>query len=186
MPVGSVDGSVLDGIAAVQHLAVTGIYAHMRDFRCIIGAFKEYQIARLRLFSADRRTDIIDALGGQATHVAYAGCGVHIADESGTVENRRMGWNRPIHTACRYIFLLLRRSPALCLRKSRAHCHKRVLFRWTNKNTGYTFPPDKKIRCADVDRWCFRCFPTVAIMSPVVTSCPALTWRLRQCAYKVL
>ena len=70
----------------MQHLAVTGIYAHMRDFRCIIGAFKEYQIARLRLFSADRRTDIIDALGGQTAHVADAGCGIHITDESGTVE----------------------------------------------------------------------------------------------------
>ena len=70
----------------MQHLAVTGIYAHMGDFRCIIGAFKEYQIARLRLFSADRRTDIIDALGSQSAHVADTGCGIHIADESGTVE----------------------------------------------------------------------------------------------------
>lgn len=70
----------------MKHLAVTGIYAHMGDFGCIIGAFEEDKIARLRLFSADRRTDIIDALSSQSAHVADTGRSIHIADESGTVE----------------------------------------------------------------------------------------------------
>ena len=53
----------------MQHLAVTGIYAHMGDFGCIIGAFKEYQIARLGLIPRDGGT--VGVLHVSTAAVAY-------------------------------------------------------------------------------------------------------------------
>ena len=47
LPVGRVDGCVLDGIAAVQHHIVTDINAHMGHAGGVVGSFEEDEITGL-------------------------------------------------------------------------------------------------------------------------------------------
>ena len=86
LPVGSVDGCVLDGIAAVQHHIVAHIDAHMGNARCVVCADKEDKIPRLHIGAGNRRTDIVKSLRTQPPGVDKSAVCEDIADESRTVK----------------------------------------------------------------------------------------------------
>ena len=86
LPVGSVDGCVLDGIAAVQHHIVAHIDAHMGHARRVIGANKKDEIPRLRVGTGNRRADIVKPLRTQPSSIDKPAVREDIADESRTVK----------------------------------------------------------------------------------------------------
>ena len=86
LPIGSVDGCVLDGIAAVQHHIVAHIDAHMGHARRVISADKEDEIPRLHIGAGNRRTDIVKPLRTQPPGVDKSAVCENITDESRTVK----------------------------------------------------------------------------------------------------
>ena len=62
LPIGSVDRRVLNGIATVQHHAITDINAHMGNAGSVVCAGKEDKITGLCIRSGNGSTDIVKPL----------------------------------------------------------------------------------------------------------------------------
>ena len=67
LPVNSIDICIGNGITTVDHHGVSCINAHMRHAGGIIGADKEHQITGTGIASGNRGTDVVEALGAQAS-----------------------------------------------------------------------------------------------------------------------
>lgn len=82
LPIGSVDGRILNGIAAVEHYTVTDINADMRNAGSIVCADKEDKIARLRVAVGNRGTDIVKPLSAKPPGVDQPAIGEDIRDKA--------------------------------------------------------------------------------------------------------
>src|SRR5574344_323829 len=80
LPVSRIDRCVLDRVTTVDHLSVTGINPHMgHRFPGIVRSGKENNVPCPGLFRCYRRTDVVNSLCRQPSHVADSGIGKHIA-----------------------------------------------------------------------------------------------------------
>ena len=86
LPVIRVDIHIPDRVAAVQHFPASCIDTYMGNTRCVIGAYKENEIAGLGIGSGYRGTGIEKPLGAGSSHIPDTTCGHRPADEAGTVE----------------------------------------------------------------------------------------------------
>ena len=87
LPIGRVDGCVLNGVAAVEHHVVSHIDAHMGRAGGIIGALEEHQITRSDIGGGHPRTELAQPLRAQPAEApAHAAVVVDIADKAGAVE----------------------------------------------------------------------------------------------------
>lgn len=87
LPVGCVNGCVLNRVAAVDHLPVADIDADMADrTSAVVSPGKEDNVTWLCICGADRGTDIIDALRGTSSHVVDAGIGKYIGNKAAAVK----------------------------------------------------------------------------------------------------
>lgn len=82
LPIGSVDGRILNGIAAVEHYTVTDINADMRNAGSIVCTDKEDKIARLCVAAGDRSTNIVKPLSAQPSGVDQPTIGKNIRDKA--------------------------------------------------------------------------------------------------------
>ena len=62
LPIGRVDGCVLNGIAAVDHDSITNINADVGHAGGVIGADEKHKVAGLCLLRCDGGTDVIKPL----------------------------------------------------------------------------------------------------------------------------
>ena len=69
LPVGCIDGRVLDRLAAVDHHAVTDIDGHMGGSRGVIGALEEDQVSGLGFASGDDGADVFQAIRSKSPDV---------------------------------------------------------------------------------------------------------------------
>jgi hypothetical protein len=59
LPIGSVDGRVLNGIAAVQHDSIPDINAYMGNAGSVVCSGEEDEITGLRICSGNGSADIV-------------------------------------------------------------------------------------------------------------------------------
>ena len=86
LPIGSVDGRVLDGIAAVQHHAITDINAHMGNAGSVVCAGEEDKITGLRICSGNGSADIVKPLRTESSGVDKSAVREDIGHKAGAVK----------------------------------------------------------------------------------------------------
>ena len=86
LPIVRVDIHIADRVAAVEHLSTSCIDTYMGNTRCVIGAYKENEIAGLGIGSGYRGAGIEKSLSTGSSHIPDTACGHRPADEAGTVE----------------------------------------------------------------------------------------------------
>ena len=86
-PVARVDGSVVNGVAAVEHPVIAHVDAHMGRARGVIGLFKENKVARAGAFRRDVGAHAPQPLRAQPAEAPMqAAVVVDIRNEAGAVE----------------------------------------------------------------------------------------------------
>ena len=87
LPVWRIDGGILNWIAAVDHLTVAGIDAHMgHRVAGIVGSSKENDVSGSGFRRADMLTLVIDSLRRGSRHVVISAVSEHIAHKARTIE----------------------------------------------------------------------------------------------------
>ena len=82
LPIGSVDGRILYGIATVEHHTVTDINADMRNAGSVVCSDKEDKITRLRIAAGNRSTYIVKPLRTQPPGVDQPAIGEDIRNKA--------------------------------------------------------------------------------------------------------
>ena len=88
LPVGRIDGCVLNGIAAVDHDPITNVDADVRHAGGVIRPDEKDEITGLGIRLRNRRTDVVKPLCAQPSGIHKSAVCEDIADEAGAVEGR--------------------------------------------------------------------------------------------------
>lgn len=87
LPVAGFDGSIGNGVAAMDHHSVAHIDTHMGSTACVIGALKEDQISGLCGAAGNDIADVHQTAGGQSADTPSVSAIIDDpTDEAGAVE----------------------------------------------------------------------------------------------------
>ena len=86
LPVGRIDGRVLNGISAVQHDSIANIDANVGDTGRVVCSDKENEIAGFCICLGDRRTDIVKPLRTEPPGIDKSAVRENVAHKAGAVE----------------------------------------------------------------------------------------------------
>ena len=88
LPIGRVDGCVLNGVAAVDHDAITNVDADVRHTGGVIRSDEKDEITGLGIRLRDRRTDVVKPLCAEPPGIHKTAVRENVADKTGAIEGR--------------------------------------------------------------------------------------------------